>query len=69
MDAFIVILRARRENVHVNFHCRALRPLNSVIKSQVYLKCALQISQFFSVTRTYVHVRWDVREVIGLQSV
>ena len=21
MDAFIAILRARRENVHVNFHC------------------------------------------------
>ena len=38
-----------------------VRPLNSVIKSQVYLKCVLQISRFFSVTRTYVHVRRDVR--------
>ena len=41
-----------------------VRPLNSVIKLQVYLKCALQISRFFSVTRTYVHVRRDVREAL-----
>ena len=41
-----------------------VQPINSVIKSQVYLKCALQISRFFSATRTYVHVRGDVREAI-----
>ena len=40
----------------------SVRPINSVIKSQVYLKCALQISRFFSITRTYVHIRRDVRE-------
>ena len=43
-----------------------MRPLNSVIKSQVYLKCALQIRRFFCVTRMYMHVRWDVREAIVL---
>ena len=44
------------------FIAELVQPLNSVIKSQMYLKFALQISRFFSVTRTYVHVRWDVRE-------
>ena len=27
MDAFVEILRARRENVHANFHCRACATL------------------------------------------
>ena len=27
MDAFLDILRARRENVHANFHCRACATL------------------------------------------
>ena len=44
------------------FIAESVRPLNSVIKSDGYLKCALQIRRFFSVTRTYVHVRQDVRE-------
>ena len=39
-----------------------VRPLNSVIKSQVCLEGPLQISRFFSVARTHVHVRRDVRE-------
>ena len=43
-----------------------VRPLNSVIKSQVYLKCAIQISRFFSVNRTYVHVRRNVGETLSL---
>ena len=41
-----------------------VRPLYFVIKSQVYLKRPLQISRFFSVTRMYLHLRWDVREAI-----
>ena len=44
------------------FIATPVRPLNSVIKSQMYLKCALQFNRFFSVTRMYVHVRRDVRE-------
>ena len=41
-----------------------VRPSYLVIKSQVYLKCPLQIRRFFSITRMYVHVRWNVREAI-----
>ena len=43
-----------------------VRPWDSVIKSQVCLEGPLQISRFFSVTRTYVHVRWDVREALEM---
>ena len=39
-----------------------VRSLNYVIKLHMYLKCALQVCRFFSVTRTCMHVRWDVRE-------
>ena len=28
----------------------------------------MQISRFFSVARTYVHIRWDVREALDTQS-
>ena len=53
--------------VHAEKMCMSIfivgpvRPLNSVIKLQVCLEGLLQISRFFSVTRTYVHVRRDVR--------
>ena len=43
----------------------SLQLQKSVIKSHVYLKCPLQIGQIFSVTRTCVHVRWDVREALA----
>ena len=41
------------------FIAGSVRPSYSVIKLQVYLEGPLQISRFFSVTRTYMHVRWD----------
>ena len=48
------------------FIAGSVRPSYSVIKSQVYLEDPLQISRFLSVTRTYVHVRWDVREALDM---
>ena len=51
------------------FIAGSVQPLNSVIKLSVYLKCALQIGRIFSVTRIYVHVRRDVRESLGCDSV
>ena len=50
------------------FIAGSVQPRHSVIKSHVYLKCPFQISQFFSVTRMYVHVRWDVREALAILS-
>ena len=44
---------------------RSVQPRHSVIKLQVYFKCPLQISHFFSVTRSYVHVRWDEGEALS----
>ena len=46
------------------FSSGSVRPSYSVINSQVF-EGPLQLSRFFSVTRTYVHVRWDVKEALN----
>ena len=66
MDAFTGILRAHRENVHVNFHCGVCATLIFCYKKwQFCIEDPLQISRFFSVTRMYVHVGWDVFIYLG----
>ena len=56
-------------NVHANFHCGVSANLRFCYKIPCDpLKCPLQISRVFSVTRTYVHIRWDVREALSILS-
>ena len=66
MDAFVAMLRAVRENVDVNFHCWVSTTLIFFLLQNH--KCSLSVpcksADFFSVTRTYVHVQWDVREAL-----
>ena len=62
MDAFVDMLHGRRENVHANFHCRACETLIFCYKIVIVAQVSLANQRFFSVIRTYVNVRWDVRE-------
>ena len=82
----MAILRARRENMHVNIHCRVCATLKFCYKiAQVPSDCLPNPPIFLCkqdlrahttgckrgfrealvfLTRTYVHVQWDVREAL-----
>ena len=56
---FIAILRARRENVHVNFHCGSVRPCVTYIGhyiSTLYITyIGHYISALFNLSFVFVH--------------
>ena len=53
-------------NVHANFHCWVSVTLIFCYKITHIAYMSLQMSRFFSLTRMYVHVRWNVREASSL---